>query len=274
MSTAIANQVCTQLDQRLTAAEAVLETGGAASPVLAAVVAEFRRKFAKTRPLIEGESAPDQREAIVELEQAGDSAKWAALADPAATEQIKLAVVSAHDAICWYKATGTLLDRIRRSGPAGSDRLRPQRTRHGAGRLVLAMAYAAAHPDRVERLILVGSGGPMLEFQQRFGDNIEARLRPEDLDLRSHWQAAAKHGVDAAKVSIESLRERAAAGRRCGHSDPLPHPSRNSSTRILKLPGSSIPIARCVRRLTTRRKCRGNTTGRSAGDLPSRISAT
>ena len=71
---------------------------------------------------------------------------------------------------------------------------------------MLAMAYAAAHPDRVERLILVGSGGPTLEFQQRFGDNIEARLRPEDVELRRHWLAAAANGVDAAKVSIEALR--------------------------------------------------------------------
>ena len=71
---------------------------------------------------------------------------------------------------------------------------------------MLAMAYAAAHPDRVERLILVGSGGPTLEFQQRFGDNIEARLRPQDVELRHHWLTAAKNGVDAAKASIEALR--------------------------------------------------------------------
>jgi len=71
---------------------------------------------------------------------------------------------------------------------------------------MLAMAYAAEHPDRVDRLILVGSGGPTLEFEQRFGDNIEARLRPEDVELRRHWLAAAKNGVDSAKASIETLR--------------------------------------------------------------------
>src|SRR5262245_51168706 len=54
---------------------------------------------------------------------------------------------------------------------------------------MLAMAYAAAHPDRVDRLVLVESGGPTLEFQQWFGDNIEARLRPEDIELRDHWRA-------------------------------------------------------------------------------------
>ena len=111
MTTTIAQQVCLQLDNRLAAAEAVLATGGMASPVLAAVVAEFRRKFAKTRPALEGDPAPSQREAVFELEQAADSAKWAALADPGASEQVKLAVVAAHDSICWFKATGGLLDR-------------------------------------------------------------------------------------------------------------------------------------------------------------------
>jgi hypothetical protein len=111
MTTAVAKQVCLQLDGRLTAAEAALAADGEASPVLVAVVAEFRRKFAKTRPAVEGDPASAQREAVFELEQAADSAKWAALADPDASRQTKLAVISAHDSICWFKATGGLLDR-------------------------------------------------------------------------------------------------------------------------------------------------------------------
>jgi hypothetical protein len=111
MAKTTAEQVCFQLDTRLTAAEAALMAEGVASPVLEAVVAEFRRKFAKTRPAVEREPTADQREAVVELEQAADSAKWAALADPVASEHIKLAVVAAHDSICWFKATGCLLDR-------------------------------------------------------------------------------------------------------------------------------------------------------------------
>lgn len=71
---------------------------------------------------------------------------------------------------------------------------------------MLAMAYAAAHPDRVDRLILVDSGGPTLEFTQWFGDNIEARLRPEDRELRDYWRAAGKDGVDAGKAAIEALK--------------------------------------------------------------------
>ena len=109
--TTIAQQVCSQLDSRLTAAETALAADGAASPVLAAVVAEFRRKFAKTRPAVEDDPPAGQRESIFELEQAADSAKWAALADSGASKQTKLAVVAAHNSICWFKATGNLLDR-------------------------------------------------------------------------------------------------------------------------------------------------------------------
>jgi hypothetical protein len=107
----IAQQVCVQLDSRLDAAEAAVAADRGASPVLAGVLAEFRRKFAKTRPAMEGDQGSGQREAVVELEQAADSSKWAALADKGASMQTKLAVVSAHDSICWFKATGTLLDR-------------------------------------------------------------------------------------------------------------------------------------------------------------------
>jgi hypothetical protein len=111
MTTTVAKQACSQLDNRLTATEVVLAAEGTVSPVLVAVVAEFRRKFAKTRLAIEGDPSPVQREAVVELEQSADSAKWAALADAGASDKIKLAVVSAHDSICWFKATGSLLDR-------------------------------------------------------------------------------------------------------------------------------------------------------------------
>jgi len=71
---------------------------------------------------------------------------------------------------------------------------------------MLAMAYAVAHPDRVDRLILIDSGGPTLEFAQWFGDNIEARLRPEDLEARNYWRAAAKNGVAPDKVALENVR--------------------------------------------------------------------
>jgi proline iminopeptidase len=71
---------------------------------------------------------------------------------------------------------------------------------------MLAMAYAAAYPERVDRLILIGSGGPTLEFAGWFDDNIRARLRPEDVEARNYWQAAAKRDVDRDKVALEGVR--------------------------------------------------------------------
>jgi proline iminopeptidase len=71
---------------------------------------------------------------------------------------------------------------------------------------MLAMAYAAAHPDRIDKMILIGPGGPTLEFTTRFSDNIRMRLHPEDLEAERSWQDAEKRGVDADKVALEAIR--------------------------------------------------------------------
>jgi proline iminopeptidase len=71
---------------------------------------------------------------------------------------------------------------------------------------MLAMAYAAAHPDRVDWMVLIDPGGPTLEFQTWFGDNIRARLRPEDIEAERYWMEAAKNGVPADKVALETVR--------------------------------------------------------------------
>lgn len=71
---------------------------------------------------------------------------------------------------------------------------------------ILAMAYAAEHPDHVDRLILIGSGGPTMEFTEWFGDNINARLRTEDHEVANYWMAAMKRGVDREKAVAESVR--------------------------------------------------------------------
>jgi proline iminopeptidase len=70
----------------------------------------------------------------------------------------------------------------------------------------LAMAYAAAGPERVDRLILLGSGGPTLEFYSWFPDNIQMRLRPEDLEAARYWNEAPKRGVDPDKAALERIR--------------------------------------------------------------------
>ncbi len=69
-----------------------------ASPVLVAVVGEFA---AKARKAI---AADDERGAVIELEQAGDSAKAAAEADSGLSPATRDAILDAHLAICVAKS--------------------------------------------------------------------------------------------------------------------------------------------------------------------------
>ena len=78
------------------ACEAVRGDEGA-SPVLVAVVNEFAKKAAKAAGSL------DERAAVIELEQAGDSAKAAAEADPGVSPATRDAVLEAHLAICIAK---------------------------------------------------------------------------------------------------------------------------------------------------------------------------
>jgi len=78
------------------------EADRGASPVLVAVVREFESKLAKAeKHAIDG--VPD-RDSVVELEQAGDSAKAAAEADTGMSSDTREAVLAAHLAICMLKA--------------------------------------------------------------------------------------------------------------------------------------------------------------------------
>jgi hypothetical protein len=69
-----------------------------ASPVLIAVVSEFAKKAEKAV------HSDDERTAVIELEQAGDSAKAAAEADNGVADATRQAVLDAHLAICIAKA--------------------------------------------------------------------------------------------------------------------------------------------------------------------------
>jgi hypothetical protein len=79
------------------AADAVRGDQGA-SPILVAVVSEFASKAEKAA------GADDERGAVIELEQAGDSAKVAAEADTGVTDATREAVLDAHLAICIAKS--------------------------------------------------------------------------------------------------------------------------------------------------------------------------
>ncbi|HEY5012434.1 MAG TPA: hypothetical protein VIK61_06995 [Acidimicrobiia bacterium] len=74
-----------------------VQADSAASPVLVAVVNEFAKKAAKAT------TTADERTAVIELEQAGDSAKAAAEADPGVSDTARQAVIDAHMAICIAK---------------------------------------------------------------------------------------------------------------------------------------------------------------------------
>lgn len=79
------------------ALEAVRADQGA-SAVLVAVVGEFAAKGTKAA------GADDERGAVIELEQAGDSAKVAAEADTGVSDSTRQAVLDAHLAICIAKS--------------------------------------------------------------------------------------------------------------------------------------------------------------------------
>jgi hypothetical protein len=76
------------------------EQDNEASPVLLAVVREFAAKAGKA-------TGDPGRDAVIELEQAGDSAKAAAEADTGAGARTRELVLDAHLAICMLKATGS-----------------------------------------------------------------------------------------------------------------------------------------------------------------------
>ena len=85
------------------AVQAVKADAGA-SPVLVAVVKELEKKLGKARGIIQDGDPAKIREAVVEVEQAADSAKAAAEADSGAKEETRAAVIGAHDRVCLLKA--------------------------------------------------------------------------------------------------------------------------------------------------------------------------
>jgi hypothetical protein len=87
---------------KITDALRQVEADRGASPVLVAVVREFQSKLAKAeKQAIDGVPG---RDSVMELEQAGDSAKAAAEADAGMSSDTRESVLAAHLAICKLKA--------------------------------------------------------------------------------------------------------------------------------------------------------------------------
>lgn len=71
---------------------------------------------------------------------------------------------------------------------------------------MLAMAYAAAHPDSVSGLILVDSGGVNLDFLKEFDANISKRLLPSELKTIAYWSDPSRLAADPWRAGYEILR--------------------------------------------------------------------
>ncbi len=87
---------------KITDALRQVEADRGASPVLVAVVREFQSKLAKAeKQAVDGVPG---RDSVMELEQAGDSARAAAEADSGLSSDTRESVLAAHLAICKLKA--------------------------------------------------------------------------------------------------------------------------------------------------------------------------
>ena len=88
--------------QKITEATRRVGADTGASPVLVAVVREFEAKLHKAERQV-SDGVP-QRDSVLELEQAGDSAKAAAEADAGLSSDTRESVLAAHLSICKLKA--------------------------------------------------------------------------------------------------------------------------------------------------------------------------
>lgn len=95
------------VDKHISRAVSTTDADPHASPVTRAVVREFHKKMQKARDALTSTSTPrDRRDAVIEVEQAGDSANVAAIADTAASDDTRKAVDLAHKAMCLLKHEG------------------------------------------------------------------------------------------------------------------------------------------------------------------------
>jgi hypothetical protein len=88
--------------EKITDAARRVEADEGASPVLVAVVREFEAKLTKAAK--RATDGVPGRDSVMELEQAGDSAKAAAEADAGLSPDARESVLAAHLAICKLKA--------------------------------------------------------------------------------------------------------------------------------------------------------------------------
>lgn len=71
---------------------------------------------------------------------------------------------------------------------------------------MLAMAYAAEHSDRVRGLMLIGPGGPNLDFLDYFSSNIDSRLTAADREAVAFWSDPGRANRNGGRVAYEQFR--------------------------------------------------------------------
>jgi len=91
-----------EVAEKISDAISRIEADKSASPVLVAVVREFQAKLIKAQN--HATDGIPSRDSVLELEQAGDSAKAAAEADAGLAAEARSSVLAAHLAICKLKA--------------------------------------------------------------------------------------------------------------------------------------------------------------------------
>jgi proline iminopeptidase len=74
---------------------------------------------------------------------------------------------------------------------------------------VLAMAYAARHPERVTALALSGSGGPMTDYFRYLPDNVQSRLTGAEDRQMAHWSRPERIAADPQQAGYEHFRSMA-----------------------------------------------------------------
>ena len=76
---------------------------------------------------------------------------------------------------------------------------------------MLAMLYAQAHPDRVERIVLIDSGGLSIAFMQPFSRNLAARATAEDLDAMAYWRNPERKKANPRHAAVEAVKAKTPA---------------------------------------------------------------
>ena len=73
---------------------------------------------------------------------------------------------------------------------------------------MLGMAYATVHPDRLDNLVLLHTGGATLEFYGPFGDTLAGRALPEERAAFARWNDPETVAKDPDLAGKERLRIR------------------------------------------------------------------